>query len=81
MIYLDLHKAVTKPDEDEGESFGKPVSEKAKEDPNTCMSEEISHLIKDKGYSQKRAVAAAYSICDHPKSRTKKGLKLYLRLE
>lgn len=30
--------------------------------PAENKSEEISHLIRDKGYPQKRAVAAAYSI-------------------
>lgn len=28
-----------------------------------CVSTEVSHLIKDKGYSKDRAVAAAMSIC------------------
>ena len=33
--------------------------------PASNMSEEIRHLMKDKGYPQKRAVAAAYSIKRH----------------
>lgn len=37
----------------EGEDFGKPAS---------TVSQEISHLIKEKGYPQKRAVAAALSM-------------------
>jgi hypothetical protein len=52
----------------EGEPFGKPVSTR---DPDKCVSEEISHLVKDKDYEQKRAVAAAYNICKHPDKRSK----------
>jgi hypothetical protein len=37
----------------EGEDFGKPAS---------TVSEEISHLVKEKGYPQKRAIAAALSM-------------------
>lgn len=53
---------------EEGEDFGKPVSTR---DPDECMSEEIKHLINEKDYPQKRAVAAAYSICKHPKQKGK----------
>jgi hypothetical protein len=37
----------------EGEDFGKPAS---------TVSEEVSHLMKEKGYPQKRAVAAALDM-------------------
>ena len=42
----------------------------SKKDPNECVSEEISHLIKEKDYEQKRAIAAAYNICKHPNRRS-----------
>jgi hypothetical protein len=48
---MKLSKGVTVPSE--GEDFGKPAS---------SVSEEISHLIKEKDYPQKRAVAAALSM-------------------
>lgn len=73
-LYLrpDLIKSeVTKPEE--GEDFGKPVSTR---DPDKCVGDEISHLVKDKDYEQKRAVAAAYSICKHPDK--KKSIDLVL---
>ena len=44
----------------------KKVSKKAKK----TISDEIKHLIKDKGYSQSQAVAAAYSVAK------KKGFKV-----
>ncbi len=70
-LYLraDLIKAeVTKPDDDEGEKLGKPVHTR---DPDKCVSEEISHLVKEKDYPQKRAVAAAYSMCKYPDRQNK----------
>lgn len=54
----------------EGEEFGKPVSQKTGQG---CVSEEIRHLKKDKGYPQERAVAAALNICGESK-KVKKSL-------
>jgi hypothetical protein len=43
--------------------------------PAANKQEEIRHLIRDKGYDQKRAVAAAYSMERAGKFRGKKGRK------
>ena len=53
----------------DGADFGKPAA---------TVSEEISHLVKDKEYPQKRAVAAALSM--QREGKIKKGLGLYLAL-
>lgn len=62
---------------EEGEDFGKPAA---------TVSEEISHLIKEKDYPQKRAVAAALSMErrgdfeDGKKHKVSKSLGLFLAL-
>jgi hypothetical protein len=60
------------------ESFGKPMAQRKGESSNEYMSRIIRHLMKDKGYDQKRAVAAAYEMSGHPKKRVEKSLRLYL---
>lgn len=62
------------------EEFGKPVSRREGESSNEFMSRIIRHLVEDKGYDQKRAVAAAYRMTDHPKAgnKVKKSIPLIL---
>jgi hypothetical protein len=45
-----------------GEDFGKPMNRREGESSNEFMSRIIRHLMKDKGYSQVQAVAAAYKM-------------------
>lgn len=70
---FSLSKAEKIPDED-SEDFGKPAA---------TVSEEISHLIKEKDYPQDRAVAAALSMQRAgkiKKDKASKSLTLYLSL-
>lgn len=46
--------------------FGKPMERNEGESINEYMGRVIKHLIKDKGYSQAKAVAAAYVMVGHP---------------
>lgn len=39
------------------------------------ISKEVKHLIKDKGYTQKRAIAAAYSVARKKKYKAPKKKK------
>jgi len=64
----------------EGEEFGKPIVKREGESSNDFMSRIISHLMKDKGYDQKRAIAAAYSMSGHPKAGKPVRKSLYLAL-
>jgi hypothetical protein len=50
------------------EEFGKPMARREGESSNEFMSRTIKHLMEDKGYDQKQAVAAAYDITGHPKA-------------
>jgi hypothetical protein len=65
-----------------GEGFGKPMEKRKGESSNEFMSRVISHLVKDKGYDQKRAVAAAYRMTGHPKAGkpVEKSIQLVLAL-
>jgi hypothetical protein len=68
---FDMFKSETIPDED-AEPLSKPAS---------TVSEEISHLVKEKKYPQKRAVAAALAMQRAgkiKKSDTFKSIILYL---
>lgn len=60
--------------------FGKPMARREGESSNEFMSRTIRHLVNDKGYDQKRAVAAAYRMTGHPKAGkpVKKSISLYL---
>jgi hypothetical protein len=62
------------------EQFGKPMARREGESSNEFMSRTIKHLMEDKGYDQKRAVAAAYRMTGHPKAgkSVKKSLPLIL---
>jgi hypothetical protein len=50
------------------EEFGKPMARRDGESSNEFMSRTVRHLVDDKGYDQKRAVAAAYDMTGHPKA-------------
>lgn len=49
------------------QDFGKPMVQREGESSNDFMSRIVSHLVTDKNYTQKRAVAAAYEMSDNPK--------------
>jgi hypothetical protein len=63
-----------------GEDFGKPMARRKDESSNEFMSRIVSHLVKDKGYDQQRAVAAAYNMSGHPRAGkpVKKSLGLFI---
>ena len=65
-----------------GESFGKPMARRKEESVDDFMSRIVSHLVKDKGYDQKRAVATAYSMSGRPQAGkpVKKSIGLYLSI-
>lgn len=67
---------------DDIEWFGKPMKRREGESSNEFMSRTIRHLVNDKGYDQKRAVAAAYQMTGHPKAGkpVKKSVRLVLSL-
>jgi len=63
-----------------GEGFGKPMEKRKGESSNEFMSRTIRHLMKDKGYDQKRAVAAAYQMTGQSKTGKPVAKSLYLAL-
>ena len=65
---------------EKSEDFGKPMPKREGESTNEHVGRIISHLMKDKGYDQKRAIAAAYSMAGHPRAGkpVKKSLRLFV---